>query len=659
MKVLVVVLILICASKARLVSQDETETLFKKFVLKELSDEEASTLEELFEIFRRPNYVSPKEERTDYTIPRNAYSRNLECLVCTSGVSALFQGVSAGQSDEELMDSITTLCVSLGIQSENVCKGAVALNLPILTYIIRNTPEATPRTFCSLILQNSQSNDCPHDDTRFEWQVKLPALSEVNLPPVMDQPPLKVAVITDAHIDPLYEAYGVGNCDEPTCCRKGQNPARNIRIQANVDEDLYDRAIVERNDEKMVNLSVACDIRRQMSESSPILARQNADPAGYWGDYRSCDTPIWAFDDVIDRIAETHQDIDLVYYVGDTIDHGVWETSYELIDDMNRHLIEKMRSSFGENVPVIPTIGNHESQPTNQFAPSYVVGEFNTTWLYEALANKWDQYLTAEARATLLKCGEFYLRPRPGLKVIVINNNVAYRYNWWLVYNPLDAKRHLEWLIEELHESELAGEKVHILAHIPPGTHDLTHTWTREYNRIINRFSSTIAAEFNGHEHSDQFKLFYSSSDGSPIHVAWGGGAATAYSNYNLNYKIMVFDSSTYEPLSMQCYTYNVTEANLTPNRRPHWFLLYDFKNSFDLADLSPTSMDNLVNAMSSGGHFLDLYAAFYSKISDTRWPFCNQDCKINYLCDTVITILWDRRKCEEVTNVNAQLLLK
>lgn len=60
------------------------------------------------------------------------------------------------------------------------------------------------------------------------------------------------------------------------------------------------------------------------------------------------------------------QDVDLVYYMGDTIDHGVWETTYELINDMNLHLIDKMKEQFGPDVPVIPVIGNHESQPTNQ-----------------------------------------------------------------------------------------------------------------------------------------------------------------------------------------------------------------------------------------------------------------------------------------------------
>lgn len=37
------------------------------------------------------------------------------------------------------------------------------------------------------------------------------------------------------------------------------------------------------------------------------VLKANAAPAGYWGDYRNCDSPIWAYDDVIDRISEVHK----------------------------------------------------------------------------------------------------------------------------------------------------------------------------------------------------------------------------------------------------------------------------------------------------------------------------------------------------------------
>ena len=45
----------------------------------------------------------------------------------------------------------------------------------------------------------------------------------------------------------------------------------------------------------------------------------------------------------------------------------------------------------------------------------------------------------------------------------------------------------LVWLIEQLLAAEAAGEKVHILSHVPPGNAECLGAWGREYSRIISR----------------------------------------------------------------------------------------------------------------------------------------------------------------------------
>lgn len=101
---------------------------------------------------------------------------------------------------------------------------------------------------------------------------------------------------------------------------------------------------------------------------------------------------------------------------------------------------------------------------------------------------------------------------------------------------------------------------------------------------------------------------------------------------------------------NLENYAYNLTEANLTPNQRPHWFLLYDMKNSFNLKDLSPTSIGNLIEAMvTTDKQLLELYSAFFSKLSDNRWPWCGIDCKLDNLCKMVVTVLWEREKCNDL----------
>ncbi|XP_047526011.1 sphingomyelin phosphodiesterase 1-like [Pieris napi] len=649
MKVLFCTFVIISGCVAtNYLSTDGLTNLFIRAGKNNLNHSDWGTIHDLAEIL----YLPQDEFVNDET--RLAGRSNLFCVLCRSVFSAFIDLVNAGVNDEDLVDSIVLICNTLSIVSPKVCHGAVLLNVPILSYIVRNTPEAEASTFCGVFFQTAiETENCRYNDERFNWKVELPPIGEISKISYDNRKPLTVAIITDAHIDPLYEENGVADCSEPTCCRKGQTP-RNHKYTYNPDRDesIILKSLNIVNGEPIIDVGVAKTLREVRNVTR--RSERFEPPAGYWGDYRNCDSPIRAYDDVVDRIHSSHKDVDLIYYMGDTIDHHVWETTYELIDEVNLYLVNKLRKTFGD-VPVIATIGNHESQPTNQFAPERITQEkLNTTWLYESLARKWGIYLTEEAKTTLRRRGDFSMVVRPGLRVISLNTNIAYKNNWWLVFDPLDAKTHLDWLVSELYKAEKAGEKVHILTHIPPGVHDLVNPWTREYNRIVNRFQQTIAAEFNGHTHTDEFKIFYSIEDKDiPIAVSWGGGSASAYSNNNVNYKIAVLDPNNYNPISISNYVYNLTEANLTPNRRPHWFKLYDFKNTYGVKDLSPNSMNELVYSMvTDKKYLLDIYSAFYSKLSDTRWANCSNDCKIANLCRIVVTVLFDRKKCEELTKL-------
>lgn len=54
-----------------------------------------------------------------------------------------------------------------------------------------------------------------------------------------------------------------------------------------------------------------------------------------------------------------------MYFTGDIVDHGVWETTIEKnIKSLNK-IYFQIRETFG-NIPVYPIIGNHEPHPVNQ-----------------------------------------------------------------------------------------------------------------------------------------------------------------------------------------------------------------------------------------------------------------------------------------------------
>lgn len=90
----------------------------------------------------------------------------------------------------------------------------------------------------------------------------------------------------------------------------------------------------------------------------------------------------------------------------------------------------KMKEVFGD-VPVFPILGNHEPHPLNIYSPKNVPESMNTKWLYDFVAEEWSYWLPEEARETMRYGGYYTILVKPGFRVIALNNNVAYSFNWY------------------------------------------------------------------------------------------------------------------------------------------------------------------------------------------------------------------------------------
>ena len=84
---------------------------------------------------------------------------------------------------------------------------------------------------------------------------------------------------------------------------------------------------------------------------------------------------------------------------------------------------------------------------------------------------------------------------------------------------------------------------MHILSHIPPGNSDCWTIFSREFAKIINRFESTVAAQFYGHTHNEEYKVFYDAVNPTrAVNVAFVGGSLTTYSDMNPGYRVYTVD---------------------------------------------------------------------------------------------------------------------
>ncbi|XP_030684561.1 sphingomyelin phosphodiesterase isoform X2 [Nomascus leucogenys] len=476
------------------------------------------------------------------------------------------------------------LCNLLKIAPPAVCQSIVQLFEDDMVEVWRRSV-LSPSEACGLLLGST----CGHWDIFSSWNISLPTVPKPPpkppSPPAPGAPVSRVLFLTDLHWDHDYLEGMDPDCADPLCCRRGSG--------------------------------------------LPPVSRPGA---GYWGEYSKCDLPLRTLESLLSGLGPAGP-FDMVYWTGDIPAHDVWHQTRQ---DQLRALttVTALVRKFLGPVPVYPAVGNHESTPVNSFPPPFIEGNHSSRWLYEAMAKAWEPWLPAEALRTLRIGGFYALSPYPGLRLISLNMNFCSRENFWLLINSTDPAGQLQWLVGELQAAEDRGDKVHIIGHIPPG-HCLK-SWSWNYYRIVARYENTLAAQFFGHTHVDEFEVFYDEETLSrPLAVAFLAPSATTYIGLNPGYRVYQIDGnysgSSHVVLDHETYILNLTQANI-PGAIPHWQLLYRARETYGLPNTLPTTWHNLVYRMRGDMQLFQTFWFLYHKGHPPSEP-CGTPCRLATLC--------------------------
>ncbi|XP_037518477.2 sphingomyelin phosphodiesterase [Rhipicephalus sanguineus] len=513
------------------------------------------------------------------------------CGICKLSTTAVRGYLHEGLPESVITALLREGCGTLGIETPRVCAGLVQLFKDEFFYVLGHTT-MTPAEICGIVFPD----ECPPSGV-LNWTVPLPARPKPPVTPVplpkVGSPTLRVLHISDTHVDPSYSEGSEANCNEPLCCHAADVPA----------------------------------------------AKQQRRIAGHWGAFHTCDIPPRTFEHMLKTVRDT-QKIDYVIWTGDMVAHDIWNTSRLCNLGIMEYTVKAIEK-YLPGVPVYPALGNHEGQPVDSFPIPAVKGNRSVDWLYTALASQWSQWLPPSATLTM-KRGAFYaVTPFPGLKIISLNMNYCNTLNWWLLLDPRDPAEQLAFLVNELQESEMKGQKVHIIGHIPPGQEDCLTVWSDNYNRIIERFESTVRGQFFGHTHTDELEVFYESvgeqhSAKRPYAVAYVAPSATTFNSGNPAFRVYVVDgnynNSTWAVLDHETYVMNLTEANADPTREPRWHLEYAAKAEYAMHSLEASQWDNLLDRMEVDDELFQKFYKFYSKEDPTAKP-CTATCRKNFIC--------------------------
>ncbi|XP_019379299.1 PREDICTED: sphingomyelin phosphodiesterase [Gavialis gangeticus] len=356
--------------------------------------------------------------------------------------------------------------------------------------------------------------------------------------------------------------------------------------------------------------------------------------AGYWGSYGKCDLPLHTLESLLAQLGPAGP-FELAYWTGDIPAHDVWEQSRADQLRALRTVTTLLRKHLG-TLPVYPAVGNHEAVPVNGFPPPYVHGNRSSAWLYDAMAEAWQGWLPPAALETLRVAGFYTLQIRPGLRLVSLNMNFCSDANFWLLINSTDPAGQLQWLVGVLAGAEAAGEKVHIIGHIPPA--HCMRSWSWNYYSIVNRFESTIVAQFFGHTHVDEFEMFYDEETLSrPVSVAFVAPSVTTYINLNPGYRVYQLDGnypeSSHRVLDHETFILNLTEANAAgPGATPHWHRLYRAREAYGLPNAFPADWDQLLRRFQDDERLFQRFWFLFHKGHPPREP-CRDACKAALLC--------------------------
>ncbi|KAL0268955.1 UNVERIFIED_CONTAM: hypothetical protein PYX00_010720 [Menopon gallinae] len=512
----------------------------------------------------------------------------VSCTACKTGSGLLLHYIRSGKSDTEIIKLIMQFCVSFKIQTPRVCEGVSQLFGTEVIYVLSKV-SLGPDEICSLVIGDACGDVY---NPLHEWSVQFPPVTKPTVPapqaPTPGAPNFKVLHLSDTHFDPYYLEGSNADCSEPLCCRLTNGPAAN---------------------------------------------REAA--AGRWGDYRKCDTPQRTIDHMLQHISATHPDIDYIIWTGDIPPHDVWNQTREENIMILKETVQQL-TQFFPGVPIFPALGNHEAAPVNSFPPPFVGGDWSISWLYDTLDAQWRQWLPSSVSQTVRRGAFYSVLVRPGFRIISLNMNYCNNKNWWLLLNSTDPAKELQWFIYELQSAEFNNEKVHIIGHIPAGHSDCLKVWSRNYYKIINRYETTITAQFFGHTHFDEFELFYDTENlGRAVSVAYIGPSVTSYTNLNPGYRIYYVDGdhdhTTRLVVDHETWVMNLKEANLYDY--PIWYKLYSARKAYSMTSLLPQDWDELLKRLTSDSDLFDLYYKHYWKNSPVR-PNCNPECKKRMLCD-------------------------
>ncbi|KAJ7610147.1 sphingomyelin phosphodiesterase [Roridomyces roridus] len=513
-----------------------------------------------------------------------------DCSSCLALLGA-FQTVSLGSVDAFVAE-FTSLCIGLGAADPDVCTGLIAREGPILAHdlnSINTTAGQTAERLCDALLGMCVSKAV----NPFTVPLLKPAPKNPTVFSSRGRPTFRVVHLSDVHIDRFYTVGSEANCTKSICCRD--------------------------------------------FDDSPAVPTVPAGPNGN----SHCDSTVNLADSMLAEVERLNPTFTI--FTGDVVEGATWIVDQtEVTNDLAAFNAELAAKLTG---PIFPSLGNHDSAPVNAFARTTTNTANNSQFVYDTQSAGWEQFIGPGPAAQVDHISGSYVAQVPGMKlrIIAVNTQLWYKQNFWLYDSDTpqpDPNGIIAFLAEALQATEDAGERAWVIGHIPLGKEDTLPDQSNYYDQVLQRYKNTIAGQFFGHSHKDQFEIAYSNYSeqiaANAVGVGLIGPALTPTSG-NPAFKVYDIDPDTFEVMDSSVFFTNISDPSFQIS--PTWGRFYSARETYGPLvglqphePLSPAFWHNLTDVFMTNDTAFQMFNTFLSRAGDVT-P-CAGDCVNTTICD-------------------------
>lgn len=145
----------------------------------------------------------------------------------------------------------------------------------------------------------------------------------------------------------------------------------------------------------------------------------------------------------------------------------------------------------------------------------------------------------------------------------------------------------LDWLQDELKALEEVDGTAIIIAHVP-NIDECTRQFGRRYHAIMDRYQTVIRWGMYSHIHQEQYQVARDVYNKKAIGMNYIVGSATTYQGKPPSFNVIYLDKETMLPIDYETYAFDLDHANEFDE--PIWNRVYDYRQTYNLKDLSPQS---------------------------------------------------------------------